>query len=107
MADILNFPRSQPKVPDPKEAPELLKLPRVNPVGIVELPAGYRMSPRGFSLALRFVAASILVAFAVVGTVTTVVTLGAYCLTSHAGTPISVHVVAGNNTLHLQMQEGV
>ncbi len=63
----------------------ILQLPRVNPVGIMESPDSFETSPRKLPLALRLVAATILIAFTVVGTVTTVVTLGAYCLTSHAG----------------------
>ncbi len=64
-----------------------LELPRVNSVGLIESPDSYETSPRKLPMALRLVAATILVAFTVVGTVTTVVTLGAYCLTSHAGSP--------------------
>ena len=65
----------------------ILELPRVNPVGLMESPDSYETSPRKLPMALRIVAATILVAFTAVGTITTVVSLGAYCLTSHAGAP--------------------
>ncbi len=69
-----------------KHARTTLELPRVNPVGLMESPHSYRASPRKLPFALRLVAAAILIAFTAVGTVTTVVSLGAYCLTSHTGT---------------------
>ncbi len=58
--------------------------PRVNPVGVVETPSGYTRTPRQLPRLLRIAAAALLLAFAVVGTSTTVQTLGRYCLTSHA-----------------------
>jgi hypothetical protein len=64
-----------------------MELPRVNPIGIIESPDSYEVLPRKLPIALRLVAAAILIAFTAVGTITTVVSLGAYCLTSHAGTP--------------------
>ena len=67
--------------------PNTMEIPRVNPVGLIESPHSYQMSPRKLSFALRLVAAAILIAFTAVGTITTVVSLGAYCLTSHASTP--------------------
>ncbi len=67
--------------------PRTLELPRVNPVGLIESPDSYKAPPRKLPFALRLVAAAILIAFTAVGTVTTVVSLGAYCLTSHAGMP--------------------
>jgi len=56
----------------------------VNPVGLTEVPEGYAARPRQYSRRVRTAAAAALVAFALVGTVTTVVSLGAYCLTSDA-----------------------
>ena len=67
--------------------PNTMELPRVNPIGIIESPDSYEVSPRELPIALRLVAAAILITFTAVGTITTVVSLGAYCLTSHAGTP--------------------
>ena len=67
--------------------PNTMELPRVNPIGIIESPDSYEVSSRELPIALRLVAAAILIAFTAVGTITTVVSLGAYCLTSHAGTP--------------------
>jgi len=48
---------------------------------------GYVALPRAYSARLRVVAALVLAAFAAVGVATTVWSLGAYCLTSHAGAP--------------------
>ena len=59
-----------------------MELPRVNPVGCTEIPAGFRARRRPYSLAARVVATAILAVFALVATVTTVVSLGSYCLTS-------------------------
>ncbi|NNL65914.1 MAG: hypothetical protein HKP30_06715 [Myxococcales bacterium] len=61
-----------------------MEIPRVDPVGIVEVPDGYVLRRRRLPLPLRVMAAAVLVAFATVGTVTTVATLGRYCLTSQA-----------------------
>lgn len=69
----------------PESPTKILEIPRVNPVGIMESPVSFETSPRKLPLTLRLVAGTILIAFTVVGTVTTVVTLGAYCLTTHAG----------------------
>lgn len=64
-----------------------MELPRVDPVGLVEVPEGYTARPRRLPLPLRLVAAGVLLAFGLVGTVTTVVSLGRYCLTSDATSP--------------------
>lgn len=65
----------------------VMKIPRVNSVGILEFPGSYEATPRRLPAVLRLVAACVLIAFVAVGTVTTVVSFGAYCLTSHAGAP--------------------
>lgn len=67
-----------------------MNIPRVNPVGLVETPEGYSRRPRSYPAGLRLAAAVVLGAFVVVSVTTTVYTLGAYCLTSHAGFPISL-----------------
>ncbi len=59
----------------------------VNPIGIVEFPDAYEASPRSLPVALRLVAAGLLIAFTGVGIVTTMATLGTYCLTSYAAMP--------------------
>lgn len=59
--------------------------PRVDPVGVVESPEGWVRSPRRHGAPLRVAAALLLAAFLAVGTATTVWSLGAWCLTSHAG----------------------
>ncbi len=70
--------------------PKSIELPRVNPVGLIESPETYQASPRKLTIGLRLVAATILIAFTTAGTIATVVTLGAYCLTSHAGRPVAL-----------------
>ncbi len=62
-----------------------MKLPRVNPVGIVEVPSEYEAQPRQFSAAWRWASMTILVAFVLAMLVTTVASLGRYCLTSDGG----------------------
>lgn len=64
-----------------------MRVPHVNPVGLVEHPTGYTGTPRVHSAGARLAAAVLLALFAAVGVASTVYSLGAYCLTSHAGTP--------------------
>jgi hypothetical protein len=59
-----------------------MELPRVSPVGLTEIPPGFRARRRRYSLMARVVATAVLALFALVATVTTVVSLGSYCLTS-------------------------
>lgn len=61
-----------------------LRPPRVSPTGIVEIPPGYVPSPRSYPIALRVIASAVVVSFLLVGTITTVASLGRYCLTSYA-----------------------
>ena len=56
--------------------------PHVDPVGILRRPAGYAMRVRTYSGAQRGLAIALLSAFAFVVVATTVLSLGAYCLTS-------------------------
>ena len=70
--------------------PSGVELPRVDPVGLLETPSSFRASARAYSRAVRALAAALILAFLVVGTATTVLTLGAYCLTSHASTPAPI-----------------
>lgn len=70
-----------------------MRLPRVNPIGIVEYPEGYAATPREYTMRFRVAAASVLTAFLVVVVVTTVYTLGAYCLTTRAGSPVFVETL--------------
>jgi hypothetical protein len=58
--------------------------PRVNPIGILETPEGFVSSPRRFSRPLRLLAGLLLALFFVATVVTTVVSLGRYCLTTDA-----------------------
>ena len=61
---------------------EPLLLPRVNPVGVLEVPAGYDRRSRPLPGALRLGAGLILGVFALVTVITSAVSLGQYCLTS-------------------------
>lgn len=65
----------------------IMELPRVNPVGVSEIPASFSSSARIYPSKVRALAAALILAFLAVGTATTVFTLGQYCLTSHAGRP--------------------
>jgi hypothetical protein len=67
-----------------------MQLPSVSPVGVPQVPEGYRATPRVHRPLVRIVALVTLTAFLGVGVVTTVLTLARYCLTSWAGTPVSL-----------------
>jgi len=56
--------------------------PRVNPVGLLETPPDLASAPRRFSRPLRLLAGLLLVLFLLGTMVTTVVSLGRYCLTT-------------------------
>jgi hypothetical protein len=62
-----------------------LDLPRVSPVGILERPEGFTVTPRRFSPGMRALCLALLLAFALVTVATTVASLGAYCLTTEPG----------------------
>ena len=59
-----------------------MDIPRVSPVGLHETPARYHESPRRYPAAQRLLAGALLGAFLGVVTVTTVLSLGTYCLTT-------------------------
>jgi hypothetical protein len=56
--------------------------PRVNPIGLLEAPPDLASTPRRFSRPLRLLAGLLLVLFLLGTMVTTVVSLGRYCLTT-------------------------
>ena len=58
-----------------------METPRINAVGIVEYPDDYESRPRGFSRPIRVFASLLLLLFFAA----TVVSVGAYCLTSDGG----------------------
>ena len=60
-------------------------LPRLTPLGILELPDNDAASPRVYPRGLRIAAFSILAIFAAVVVATTAASLGRYCLTTDAG----------------------
>lgn len=62
-----------------------MEAPRVNPVGLVETPSDYEAAPRGFSPLQRFFAGFLLLLFAAATIGTSILSLGAYCLTSDGG----------------------
>ncbi len=62
-----------------------METPRVNPVGLVEVPEDYEASPRRFSGATRLFAGVFLLLFAAATLGTSIISLGAYCLTSDGG----------------------
>jgi hypothetical protein len=70
---------------DEDNLPQEFRIPTVNPVGIVEYPKGYTGRPRGFSPVLRAFALFFLLLFFTGTVITTAVTLGEYCLTTHGG----------------------
>lgn len=59
-----------------------MEFPRVNPIGLTEIPPGIQARRRRYSLIACVVATAVLTVFILVVTVTTVVSLGSYCLTS-------------------------
>lgn len=58
--------------------------PRVNPIGILETGPDFVSSPRRYSLRLRLLTGLLLALFFGATVVTTVVSLGRYCLTTDA-----------------------
>lgn len=58
--------------------------PRVNPVGILETAPEFESLPRRYSRRLRVLAALLLALFFAATVVTTVISLGRYCLTTDA-----------------------
>jgi hypothetical protein len=62
----------------------VMEPPRVNPIGILETPADLASKPRRFSRPLRLFAGLLLAIFLLGTVVTTVVSLGRYCLTTDA-----------------------
>lgn len=59
--------------------------PRPNAVGVLEYPEGYEASPRTYSRGLRWGALVFLALFVGITVITSVISLGAYCLTSDGG----------------------
>ncbi|MEM7356989.1 MAG: hypothetical protein AAF657_39610 [Acidobacteriota bacterium] len=61
------------------------RVPHVNPVGIVEYPDDYAGSPRRFSSRQRLFVGLLLFFFAAATIGTSILSIGAYCLTSDGG----------------------
>ena len=64
------------------EHSEPISIPRINAVGVAELPPGH--GPRTPNLGLRAAALAMLTVFAIVTVITTTISVGQYCLTSDA-----------------------
>lgn len=62
-----------------------LPTPRINPVGVLEVPAGYVQGTGQHRPWIRRLAWVFLALFASVTITTSILTLGAYCLTSDGG----------------------
>ena len=62
-----------------------MRLPRVDPVGILEWPEEASSAPRHFSRRVRAFAALLLALFALMTIATSSASLGAYCLTTEPG----------------------
>ncbi|HEX3552631.1 MAG TPA: hypothetical protein VIA62_05335 [Thermoanaerobaculia bacterium] len=58
--------------------------PRINPVGLLETSEDFAASPRRFSRPLRLFAGALLALFLAATVVSSVVSLGRYCLTTDA-----------------------
>ncbi len=65
--------------------------PRVNPIGLLESPADFAASPRRFSRPLRLLAGALLAIFLAATVVSSVVSLGRYCLTTDAADTRLLH----------------
>lgn len=65
----------------------MTELPRVNPVGVTEVPDDFVRTPRRHSLLLRCFAALLVLVFVAVALGTGTASLATWCLTSDAGTP--------------------
>lgn len=65
----------------------MIELPRVNPVGVTEVPDDFVRAPRHHSLLLRCFAAVLAATFVAVVLGTGAASLATWCLTSDAGIP--------------------
>jgi hypothetical protein len=61
-----------------------MDLPRITPVGLLELPGDFEASPRRFPRALRILAGLLVALFLTATIATGAVSLGRYCLTTDA-----------------------
>ncbi len=65
----------------------MIELPRVNPVGVSEIPDEFVRTPRRHPLSSRVLAGVLAVTFTAVVLATGVMSLATWCLTSDAGAP--------------------
>ncbi|MEM9176260.1 MAG: hypothetical protein AAGC67_13620 [Myxococcota bacterium] len=65
----------------------MIELPRVNPVGVTEVPDDFVRTPRRHPFLLRFFAAVLAAVFLAVVLGTGAASLATWCLTSDAGAP--------------------
>ncbi len=59
-----------------------MRIPEINPVGVLTRPESYAQAPRSYPPLVRVLAAVLVATFLSVVVVTSAVSLGAYCLTS-------------------------
>jgi hypothetical protein len=62
-----------------------MELPTVSPIGLVQNPEGFAQAPRRHSAGRRLLAAALLALVAAVTVLTTVASLGSYCLSTEPG----------------------
>ena len=75
-----------------------METPRVNPVGVLEVPEEYESEARRFSPGKRLAVGLLLLLFTAATVGTSIVSVGAYCLTSGGDTRVlrdSVERLAG------------
>ena len=68
--------------------------PRVNPIGLFETPPDFSSTPRRFSPRLRLLAGLLLALFFLGTVVTSVISLGRYCLTTDSTDTRVLHTKA-------------
>ncbi|MEM9598705.1 MAG: hypothetical protein AAGD06_30845 [Acidobacteriota bacterium] len=77
--------------PQRPPSPDVFAPPRVNPVGLVEYADGSTHGPRPARGSRRLVVWLFLVFFAVAALGTSILSVGAYCLTSHGADTRALH----------------
>ena len=65
----------------------MIEIPRVNPVGVTEIPDDFVRTPRRHSFVVRCFAAALALVFLAVVLGTGAASLATWCLTSDAGAP--------------------
>ena len=74
-----------------RDSAQPLAMPRVSPVGLVEYPDDFTASPREIGRGLRGAVWALLIFFTVATVATSILSVGAYCLTSDGADTRSLH----------------